>query len=159
MTRRFIQEVKPEDRQPGSYYLCCSVPNDTLPFHTPNDTYYGPLAGVQLTYFELRDTESGDPVARYSAEDGWWFVLVENAGEDHDEGLAGPYSDIVIEMYRPQAPDVAALRAPAEELGPDSENLDEAVALAFDEATGPVYDPNSDGTEGYECNTECPWYQ
>ena len=127
MTRRFIQEVKPEDRQPGSYYLCCSVPNDTLPFHTPNDTYYGPLTGVQLTYFELRDTESGDPVARYSAEDGWWFVLVENAGEDDGEGLAGPYSDIVIEMYRPPAPDTIALWELAEDMGLDGEDLDEAV--------------------------------
>ena len=127
MTRHFIQEVKPQDRKPGRYYLCCSVPNDTLPFHTPNDTYYGPLAGVQLTYFELRDTESGDPVARYSAEDGWWFILVEDAQEKDGEGIAGPYSDILIELYQPPVPDTAPLLKLAEELGLESQDLDEAV--------------------------------
>ena len=127
MTRRFIQEIRPEDRKPDWYYLCCSVPNDTLPFHTPADAYYGPLAGVQLTYFELRDTESGDPVARYSAEDGWWFIIVENAREEDGEGLAGPYSDILIELYQAPLPDTTALQELAVALGLESEDLDEAV--------------------------------
>jgi hypothetical protein len=58
------------------------------------ETILGPFDGVQLTYGDLRETESGDRIAFYNPPSGYWFVV---------KGDGRGFSDVTFSDERPES--------------------------------------------------------